>query len=182
MFKIAFASAFLVITSGMLAQTRNTDAGNPELARIQSEYSDVLALEGTAKAELLAIARVLRAKPEMAIDRTKAAGEYCFKSSESTMVHYASQPESTAEDVVYEFDATQLLAAGLDPRRAPRLPALGKMEPGKWYFLPSGVIERVHPFGVDVNSETRRQLTDSKILGKWKRSSYKRNVSLSPQP
>src|SRR5205807_4544043 len=103
MFKIAFASARLVITSGMLAQTRNTDAGNPEL--LQSEYSDVLALQGTAKAELLAIARVLRAKPEMAIDRTKAAGEYCFKSSESTMVHYASQPESTVEDVVYEFDA-----------------------------------------------------------------------------
>src|SRR6266496_4382134 len=51
MFKIAFASVLLVITSGMLAQTRNTDA--PELARIQSEYSDVLALQGTAKAELL---------------------------------------------------------------------------------------------------------------------------------
>jgi hypothetical protein len=99
----------------MLAQTRNTDAGNPELARIQSEYSDVLALQGTAKAELLAIARVLRAKPEMAIDRTKAAGEYCFKSSEGSMVHYASQPESTAEDVVYEFDAKQLLAAALTP-------------------------------------------------------------------
>ena len=64
MFKIAFASVLLVITSGMLAQTRNTDA--PELARIQSEYSDVLALQGTAKAELLAIARVLRAKPEIA--------------------------------------------------------------------------------------------------------------------
>jgi hypothetical protein len=144
MFKIAFASALLVITSGMLAQTRNTDAGNPELVRIQSEYSDVLALQGTAKAELLAIARVLRAKPEMAIDRTKAAGEYCFKSSESTMVHYASQPESTAEDVVYEFDATQLLAAGLDPQRMPRLPALSKMEPGKWYFLPSGVIDPHH--------------------------------------
>ena len=147
MFKIAFASALLVITSGMLAQTRNTDAGNPELARIQSDYSDVLALQGTAKAELLAIARVLRAKPEMAIDRTKAVGEYCFKSSESsesTMVHYASQPESTAEDVVYEFDATQLLAAGLDPRRVPKLPALGKMEPGKWYFLPNGVIDPHH--------------------------------------
>src|SRR5438105_7112429 len=86
MFKIAFAFVLLVITSGTLAQTRNTDA--PDL--LQSEYSDVLALEGTAKAELLAIARVLRAKPEMAIDRTKAAGEYCFKSSESSMVHYAS--------------------------------------------------------------------------------------------
>jgi hypothetical protein len=142
MFKIAFASALLVITSDMLAQTRNTD--DPELARIQSEYSDVLALQGTAKAELLAIARVLRAKPEMAIDRIRAAGEYCFKSSESSMVHYASQPESTVEDVVYEFDATQLLAAGLDPQRVPRLPALGKMEPGKWYFLRNGIIDPHH--------------------------------------
>jgi hypothetical protein len=60
------------------------------------------------------------------------------------MVHYASQPEATAEDVVYEFDATQLLAAGLDPQRLLKLPALGKMEPGKWYFLPSGIIDPHH--------------------------------------
>ena len=144
MFKVTFASALLVITSGMSAQTRSTDAGNAELARIKSEYADVLALQGTAKAEVLAIARVLRAKPEMAIDKTKAAGEYCFKSGEGTMVHYASQPEATAEDVVYEFDATQLLAAGLDPQRVPKLPPLGNMEPGKWYFLPSGVMDPHH--------------------------------------
>jgi hypothetical protein len=144
MFKATIASALLVITGGMLAQTRGTDAGNAELARIQSEYSDVLALQGTAKAEMLAIARVLRAKPEMAIDQTKTAGEYCFKSSQGTMVHYASQPEATAEDVVYEFDATQLLTAGLDAQRLPKLPALGKMEPGKWYFLPSGSIDPHH--------------------------------------
>jgi hypothetical protein len=60
------------------------------------------------------------------------------------MVHYASQPETTVEDVVYEFDATQLLAAGLDPQRIPKLPALGNMEAGKWYFLPSGVIDPHH--------------------------------------
>jgi hypothetical protein len=146
MFKVTviFASALLMITSGMSAQTGSTDAGSAELARIKSEYADVLALQGTAKAELVAIARVLRAKPEMAIDQTKAAGEYCFKSSPGTMVHYASQPEGTAEDVVYEFDATQLLAAGLDPQRLPRLPALGNMDPGKWYFLPSGVIDPHH--------------------------------------
>ena len=144
MFKIAFASALLVITSGMSAQTRSTDAGSAELARIQSEYSDILALQGTARAEVLAIARLLRAKPEMAIDRTKAAGEYCFNSGQGTMVHYASQPEATVEDVVYEFDATQLLAAGLDPQRVPKLPALGNMKPGKWYFLPSGVIDPHH--------------------------------------
>jgi hypothetical protein len=120
MFKVTFASALLVITSGMSAQTHSTDAVNAELGRIQSEYADVLALQGTAKAELLAIARVLRAKPEMAIDRTKAAGEYCFKSSLGTMVHYALQPEATAEDVVYEFDATQLLAAEENTRGATR--------------------------------------------------------------
>jgi hypothetical protein len=144
MFKVTFASALLVIIVGISAQTRDTEAGSAELARIQSEYSDVLALQGTAKAEVLAIARILRAKPEMAIDKTKAAGEYCFKSSEGTMVHYASQPEATAEDVVYEFDATQLLAAGLDPQRVPKLPVLGKMEPGKWYLLQSGVMDPHH--------------------------------------
>ena len=144
MFKAIFASALLVITSCMLAQTGGTDAGNAELARIQSDYSDVLALQGTAKAEVLAIARVLRAKPDMAIDQTKAAGEYCFKSSQGTMVHYASQPEATAEDVVYEFDATQLVTAGLAAQRLPKLPALGKMEPGKWYFLQRGSIDPHH--------------------------------------
>jgi hypothetical protein len=146
MFKVTviFASALLVITSGMSAQTGSADAASAELARIKSEYADVLALQGTAKAELLAIARVLRAKPEMAIDKTTAAGEYCFKSSQGTMVHYASQPEATAEDVVYEFDATQLLAAGLDPQQLPKLPTLGNMKPGKWYLLPSGVIDPHH--------------------------------------
>ena len=144
MFKFTLASALVVIATSMSAQTGNTNAGTAELARIRSEYADVLALQGTAKAEVLAIARVLRAKPEMAIDKIKAAGEYCFKSSQGTMVHYASQPEATAEDVVYEFDATQLLAAGLDPQRVPKLPALGNMEAGKWYFLPSGVIDPHH--------------------------------------
>jgi hypothetical protein len=144
MFKVIFASAILVITSGLSAQTPSTDAGSAELARIHSDYSDVLALRSTAKAEVLAIARLLRAKPEKAIDRTKSAGDYCFKSSPGTMVHYASQPEATLEDVVYEFDATQLLAAGLDPERLPRLPALGNMEPGKWHFLPSGVVDPHH--------------------------------------
>jgi hypothetical protein len=144
MFKFTVASAVLVIATSMSVQTASTDASSAELAHIRSEYADVLALQGTAKAEVLAIARVLRAKPEMAIDKTKAAGEYCFKSSQGTMVHYASQPEATAEDVVYEFDATQLLAAGLDPQRVPKLPALGNMEPGKWYLLPSGVIDPHH--------------------------------------
>jgi len=145
MFKvILFSAAILaVIISGLFAQVSGS-AADSELTRIKSEYADVLALEGTAKSEILAIARVLRAKPEMAVDQTKAAGEYCFKSSQGTMVHYASDLDTTAEDVVYEFDATQLLAAGLDPERVPKLPALGKMEPGKWYFLPGGIMDPHH--------------------------------------
>jgi hypothetical protein len=144
MFKFTLASAVLMIATSISAETGSTDTGSAELAHIRSEYADVLALQGTAKAEMLAIARLLRAKPEMAIDQTKAAGEYCFKSSQGTMVHYASQPEATKEDVVYEFDATQLLAAGLDPQRVPKLPALGNMEPGKWYLLPTGVNDPHH--------------------------------------
>ena len=79
MFKVTFASALLVITSSISAQTSSGDGGGSELARVQSEYSDVLALQGTAKAEVLAIAHLLRAKPEMAIDQTKAAGEYLLQ-------------------------------------------------------------------------------------------------------
>jgi hypothetical protein len=109
-----------------------------ELTRLKGEYADVLALQGTAKGEILAIARILRANPEVAIDRTAASGEYCFKSSLGTMVHFADQPERTSEDVVYEFDASGLITAGLDPARMKQLPGLGRMTPGVWYFLPEG--------------------------------------------
>src|SRR4029450_4663949 len=106
--------------------------------KLGDEYDDVLALQGTAKAEILAIARILRAKPELAIDRTAASDEYCFNSGLGTMVHYAARPEHTSEDVVYEFDASGLITAGMDPTRLERLPQLGQMKPGMWYFLPQG--------------------------------------------
>jgi hypothetical protein len=147
MFKLTLASTLLMIAISMSAQTGSTDGSAAKQVQFPSEYADVLAFRGTAKAELLAIARLLRANPEMAIDKTKAAGEYCFQSGQGTMVHYASQPEATVEDVVYEFDATQLIAAGLDPQRVPHLPALGKMEPGQWYFLASGAVDPHHQHG-----------------------------------
>ena len=56
MFKFTLASALFMIASGMSAQTGSTDVGSTELAHIQSEYADVLAIQGTAKAEVLAIA------------------------------------------------------------------------------------------------------------------------------
>jgi len=109
-----------------------------ELTKLKREYADVIALKDTSKAEILTIARILRAKPEIAIDQTAASGEYCFNSGLGTMVHFATQPERTSEDVVYEFDASGLIAAGLDPSRLQQLPERGQMTPGMWYFLPKG--------------------------------------------
>jgi hypothetical protein len=116
----------------------NQAAGEDELTKLKREYADVLALQGTSKGEMLAIARILRAKPEVAVDQTTASGEYCFNSGHGTMVHFATQPERTPEDVVYEFDASGLMAAGLDPARLQQLPERGRMTPGVWYFLPKG--------------------------------------------
>ena len=109
-----------------------------ELTTLKREYADVLALQGTAKGEILTIARILRASPKIAIDQTSASGEYCFNSGLGTMVHFATQPERTSEDVVYEFDASELITAGLDPSRLQQLPERGQMTPGVWYFLPKG--------------------------------------------
>lgn len=116
----------------------DTQDSGDELTKVKGEYADVLALQGTAKGEILAIAKILRAKPRLAIDQTAASGEYCFNSGQGTMVHFATQPEGTAEDVVYEFDASGLIAAGLNPSRLQQLPERGRMTPGVWYFLPKG--------------------------------------------
>jgi hypothetical protein len=131
---------FLLLMS--LAAGRLLTADQPraedELTTLKSNYADVLALQGTSKGEILAIAKILRANPKMAIDQTAASGEYCFNSGLGTMVHFATQPERTPEDIVYEFDASGLIAAGLDPSRLQQLPERGRMTPGVWYFLPKG--------------------------------------------
>jgi len=137
---MSFALA-LCVTSPAASE----DGATPrDLEQLRREYADVLALDGPARQEILAIARLLRAKPEMALDRTKASGEYCLKSGLGTMTHYANDPSTTPEDIVFEFDAAGLTAAGLDPGKLPLLPPLGKMEPGQWYYLPEGQIDPHH--------------------------------------
>jgi hypothetical protein len=133
---LTVAAHALVLTSRLLAG--DTPDSRDELIKMKSDYADVLALQGTAKGEILAIAKILRAKPRIAVDQTAASGEYCFNSGQGTMVHFATRPEGTAEDVVYEFDASGLIAAGLDPSRLQQLPERGRMTPGVWYFLPKG--------------------------------------------
>jgi hypothetical protein len=134
---------FLIVSANTLALSYrllagDTSASGDEFAKVKSEYADVLALEGTAKGEILAIAKILRAKPRIAVDQTAASGEYCFNSGQGTMVHFATMPENTAEDIVYEFDASALIAAGLDQSRLQQLPERRHMTPGVWYFLPKG--------------------------------------------
>ena len=133
---LVVAAHTLALTSHLLAG--DTPDSGDELTKMKSEYADVLALQGTAKGEILTIAKILRAKPRIAVDQTAASGEYCFNSGLGTMVHFSIHPEGTSEDVVYEFDASGLIAAGLDPSRLQQLPEQGRMTPGVWYFLPKG--------------------------------------------
>ena len=138
-------TSILLLTGCSLARaSEDKPVTGDELTTLKREYADVLALQGASKGEILAIARILRANPEMAIDRTAASGEYCFKSGLGTMVHFAAQPEGTSEGVLYEFDASGLIAAGLDPARLKQLPELGRMTPGLWYFLPKGQLDPHH--------------------------------------
>ena len=133
---LVVAAHALTLSCRLLAG--DTPGSGDELTKVKSDYADVLALEGTAKGEILTIAKILRVKPRIAVDQTTASGEYCFNSGLGTMVHFATQPEGTAEDVVYEFDASGLIAAGLNPSRLQPLAERGRMTPGVWYFLPKG--------------------------------------------
>jgi len=139
---MVLAAHMCLLTGRLLAGEQ--PAAEDELTKIKREYGDVLALQGTSKGEILAIARILRAKPDIAIDQTAASGEYCFNSGLGTMVHFAAQPERTPEDVLYEFDASGLIAAGLDTSRMQQLPERGQMTPGVWYFLPKGLQDPHH--------------------------------------
>src|SRR6266513_1398043 len=126
------------------AQDARGPDGATQLQPRRAECSDVLALDGVSKDEILAIARLLRAKPAMAIDRTRESGKYCLKSGPDSMTHYATDATKTREDIVYEFAAEPLAKSGLDLQKLPSLPALGKMEPGQWYYLPEGKVDPHH--------------------------------------
>src|SRR5207244_13635913 len=109
---IIVAAHIAFFTGGLVADDRW--AAQNEVTRLKREYADVLALQGTAKGEILTIAKILRAKPRIAVDQTAARGEYCFNSGLGTMVHFATHPEGTAADVVYALDASGLIAAGVN--------------------------------------------------------------------
>jgi hypothetical protein len=112
---LTITSVFFLTGCSRSRASEDKPAAGDELATLKREYADVLALQGTSRGEILAIARILRANPEMALDRTAASGEYCFKSGPGTMIHFAAKPEGTSEDVVYELDASGFDRSGPGP-------------------------------------------------------------------
>ena len=67
----------LVLSGRLLAGDQ--PVAEDELTRLKREYADVLALQGISKAEILAVARILRAKPEMAIESNSGEWRILFQ-------------------------------------------------------------------------------------------------------
>jgi len=98
--RLTIVIALGLTSSGAAWPQRSPDlATAKDLERLKAEYGDVLALQGTSRDEVFAIARLLRAKPEMAIDQIRNSREYCLKSGQGTMTHYASDPTQTREAI-----------------------------------------------------------------------------------
>ncbi len=105
--------------------------------------------ESTADKEIAAFSAIVSGNPSVAIDASKVSNSYCFKSgigsSGGHMTHYAIDPKNTKEDVIDFINATELIAAGLDPTKLRQHPGkLDVMEPNTMYFLPAGKYEPYH--------------------------------------
>ena|SRR5205807_7341555 len=102
---IIVLTAHIFLLSGRLL-VGDQPAAEDELTKLKHEYADVLALQGTSKGEILAIARILRANPEVAIDRTAASGEYCFNSGQ--VPWFTSLPSRSARKKTFSTSSTPL--------------------------------------------------------------------------
>jgi hypothetical protein len=76
MLRIVFIvlTAYMSLLTGRLVASDQPQTED-KFMKVRTEYADVLALQGTAKGEILAIARLLRSNPTMAVDQTAASGE-----------------------------------------------------------------------------------------------------------
>ncbi len=129
---------------------RSAAGAADDAASIRQEYAPVLALEGTAKQEILAIARLLQRQPGMAIDFSSAPSrQYCLAPGAGSMVHFAIEPGRAPVDIVYFHDAVPLLGAGLAPAKLPPQPAsVSEMKPGVWYYNDGRRVEPFHDRGL----------------------------------
>ncbi len=116
-----------------------------ELSAIKKEFGSVLSLKGTARKEINAIANLFAPGSKLAaIDATKASGEYCMleKVTKHNMIHYASNPKNTHEDIVYYLNPATFIKSGMDVSKLPKHPkSLGKMTPLQWYYYDGTYVE-----------------------------------------
>lgn len=137
--------AALIIGLSIAMAPRPVAAGEAdELARIQKDYADVLALSGTARDELLAFARLLRKQPAMAIDFTHLdVPQHCLNTG-GDMLHVADDP-SAKVSLAYFHPARPLIDAGLDVTKLPIEPETSaELRGDTWYYYPAS--GRTEPF------------------------------------
>lgn len=134
----------LGLVMAVVAGPRAAAGEAEELARIQKEYADVLALSGTARDEVLAFARILRKQPAMAIDFTHLdTPQHCFNTG-GDMLHVADDP-SAKVPLAYLHPAKPLVEAGLDVTKLPVEPQTSaELRGDTWYYYPAG--GRTEPF------------------------------------
>lgn len=99
----------------------------------QSAYPELDALTPAARAEVLAIARLFAKNPRLAVDFSKV-GMHGLSAGFDTMVTFAADPAKTTEDIIFFVPARGLIRAGLDTSKFSPVPAVGAMEPGRWYY------------------------------------------------
>ena len=136
----AFLALPLVLGLSLASPETPAPAGaaDPACAALQG-------LSGTAREEVLAVAKILALKPAMAIDFTQKSGEVCLNPGGPVMTHFSVKPDQTAEDIVTFVDAAPLVAKGLRLEEFPLLPGEpGKMQPGTWYRYQGEATEPHH--------------------------------------
>jgi hypothetical protein len=119
--------------------------GAPAGASDDSACAAVQALQGTAREEIVALARLLAKRPSMAIDMTAASGEYCLNTGGHVMAHWTARPDETTEDLIYFIDAQPLVDKGLRLSEFPLLgPDRGTMQPNTFYRYEGRTAEPHH--------------------------------------
>lgn len=140
--------AVAALAAGLAATARaeETSSEDPVVAAVKK-------LTGSAREEVLALARLLAMRPSMAIDFSKTSGEYCLDTGGHVMAHFSIKPDQTSEDIVFFVDAAPLVAKGLKLDQVPALdPGLGKMQPNTWYRYEGKGTEPHH--GREMSSRT----------------------------
>ena len=136
-------SVVLIIVAAQIALLTGLFAGDTpdsgdEFTKVKSDTPTSWPLRAPRKARSWPSPEFFVRNPGSRSIRRRRVANTASTAAKARWFTLPRMPENTAEDVVYEFDASGLIAAGLDPSRLQQLPERGQMTPGVWYFLPKG--------------------------------------------